>query len=277
MDIQEIRQQLADFKTIRTKGSITPESLGTILENMLDILSQQVETVEEAIQGTDKSGVLTLGDFFCSRDINEPIRTSGYRNYFQVSKEIIHLKAGQRFYATAYKLPGVLFFVDDVVEGGHVLDIYNTNSPYNIDYTAPSDCSFVVGMTSLTGDTTFQTLNYSITGTGIEERLVSLQNTIRDAKVLSDPLATTTILQVNVYDSKTQFIVNDEWRSVWANIDNLQNMRIAVQVNYASGLKVLFHATCVKPNYISLHAKAGSCELHLNNDGSFTISGTSLW
>ena len=85
------------------------------------------------------------------------------------------------------------------------------------------------------------------------------------------------MLQVNVFDSKTKFVQDENLTLVLENLEQLQNLRIAVQVNYASGSKVLFHATCVKPNFISLHAKAGSCELHLAPNGSFTISGTNLW
>lgn len=95
--------------------------------------------------------------------------------------------------------------------------------------------------------------------------------------VLSNPQATATVLQVNVFDSKTKFVQDENLTLVLENLEQLQNLRIAVQVNYASGSKVLFHATCVKPNFISLHAKAGSCELHLALNGSFTISGTNLW
>ena len=96
-------------------------------------------------------------------------------------------------------------------------------------------------------------------------------------EVLSQPFVATVILQVNVFDSKTKFVQDENLTLVLDNLEQLQNLRIAVQVNYASGSKVLFHATCVKPNFISLHAKAGSCELHLASDGSFTISGTNLW
>ena len=96
-------------------------------------------------------------------------------------------------------------------------------------------------------------------------------------EVLSQSFVATVILQVNVFDSKTKFVQDENLTLVLDNLEQLQNLRIAVQVNYASGLKVLFHATSVKPNFISLHAKAGSCELHLASDGSFTISGTNLW
>ena len=84
-------------------------------------------------------------------------------------------------------------------------------------------------------------------------------------------------LDVNVFEGKTKFVKNSNWEKVWNAMQQNIDVAVTVRVNYASGLKVLYYATCVKQNYISLHAKAGSCELHLASDGSFTISGTSLW
>jgi hypothetical protein len=112
-------------------------------------------------------------------------------------------------------------------------------------------------------------------GTITPESLGALLENI--VEFVTNPFAATQVLQVNVFDSKTKFVQDDTLDLVLANLGALQNLRIAIQVNYASGTSVLFHATCVKPNYISLHAKAGSCELHLASDGSFTINGTSLW
>ena len=86
-----------------------------------------------------------------------------------------------------------------------------------------------------------------------------------------------TILDVNVYDNKHAFVNNENWEKVWAANADIDPIPVAIRVNYSSGNKVLFCATCVKQNYISLHAKAGSCELHIAADGSFTVSGTSLW
>ena len=39
MDILEIKQQLADFKAIKAKGTITPESLGALLENIVEFVT----------------------------------------------------------------------------------------------------------------------------------------------------------------------------------------------------------------------------------------------
>jgi hypothetical protein len=44
MDIKEIKAQLAEFKNIKAKGAITPESLGALLENMLTVLSNPQAT-----------------------------------------------------------------------------------------------------------------------------------------------------------------------------------------------------------------------------------------
>ena len=86
-----------------------------------------------------------------------------------------------------------------------------------------------------------------------------------------------TFLDINVGESKTRFIDNDNLTKVWNAMQENKEIPVAIYVNYASGLKVLFIATCIKQNYISLHAKAGSCELRLNQDGTFSINGTSLW
>lgn len=54
--------------------------------------------------------------------------------------------------------------------------------------------------------------------------------------VLSNPQATATVLQVNVFDSKTKFVQDENLTLVLDNLEQLQNLRIAVQVNYASGV-----------------------------------------
>ena len=41
MDIQEIKTHINNFKAIKAKGSITPESLGSLLEEMFSITEQQ--------------------------------------------------------------------------------------------------------------------------------------------------------------------------------------------------------------------------------------------
>ena len=118
-------------------------------------------------------------------------------------------------------------------------------------------------------------LGYFITSKGLSRRVSNIEQILQETSdTIFDPLAQTHVLQVNVFDSKTRFVENPALTFILQNIERLQELRIAIQVNYASGLKVLFHATSVKPNFISLHAKSGSCELHLAADGSFTIAGT---
>lgn len=86
-----------------------------------------------------------------------------------------------------------------------------------------------------------------------------------------------TILTVNVGVSKTQFVNDEQFQHVWNCMQEGIQVSFCIAICYASGSKNFYFPTCVKSSYISLHAKAGSCELHLNSDGSFTISGTSLW
>lgn len=275
MDIQEIKQQIADFKAIKAKGSITPDSLGSLLENMLEVLADSIDNVERSVSGKDISGIAVQGNFYCPVRIENAIKTTGSSGYLLVNSEVIHLKKGQTLKASEYKLPGILFFIDKLEEGAHTLGMWQTNSAYMINYTAPKDVDVVIALSD--GSNTIQQVAYTITVPGILPRIEIVENTLNDAAVLRVSLAVTHILQVNVFDSKTKFVQDDSLADVLDNMEHLQDLRLAIQVNYASGLKVLFHATSVKPNYISLHAKAGSCELHLASDGSFTIAGTSLW
>lgn len=84
-------------------------------------------------------------------------------------------------------------------------------------------------------------------------------------------------LIVEFSNGATKFANLDEYKLVY---DGMQagcppNFRICVV--FASGSKNFFYPTCIKTNYISLHAKAGSCELRINADGTFSRSGTNLW
>ena len=86
-----------------------------------------------------------------------------------------------------------------------------------------------------------------------------------------------TVLTVNVSESKTKFVNDEQFMHVWSAMQQNQQVSFCICINYASGSKNFYYPTCVKSNYISLHAKAGSCELHLIQDATFTISGTNLW
>ena len=87
----------------------------------------------------------------------------------------------------------------------------------------------------------------------------------------------TIVLEINVGESKTEFVNKDEWAQVWSAMQKNVFVLFIIAVSYTSGSRHFLYPTCVKTNYISLNAKAGSCELHVNENGTFTISGTSLW
>ncbi len=94
---------------------------------------------------------------------------------------------------------------------------------------------------------------------------------------LEGPITNSLVLTVNVFEDKLKFVDDDDWQTLKANLGNLEDFNVAVIVCYSSGLKIRFNATCLKANYISLHAKAGSCELHIYETGKFSIDGKSLW
>ena len=85
------------------------------------------------------------------------------------------------------------------------------------------------------------------------------------------------ILNVNVAESKTRFTDMELFQKVWNCMQNNEQVSFCIAISYASGSKNFYYPTCVKTSYISIHAKAGSCELHVQEDGSFTTSGTALW
>lgn len=268
MDINDIKAQLADFKAIKTKGSITPESLGTMLENMF----ATTEELGNLVFGQELKGTATLGSLYCNGNEAAPIQAQTGTGYYRMSNEIIHLKAGQHLHISAYQLPGVLAFVSRYEEGAMSLGAWSSESPYNIDYTATEDVDVVIAMSN--GISTVQSTEYTISQEPLLNRIIALEQTVA---AIPEPEAPFTTLDVNVFESKTKFVNNEQFNKVWSAMQQNTEIAVAIRVNYASGTSVLFHATCVKPNYISLHAKAGSCELHLASDGTFTISGTSLW
>ena len=268
MDLQEIKQQIADFKAIKAKGSITPDSLGSLLENMFSI----TEELGSIVFGNETTGTATLGNLFCSRYEAAPIQSEGGPGYCQTSKEIIYLKAGQHLHVFGPQLPKVLVFVKRYEEGAETLGAWTSDSVEAIDYTATEDVAVVIAMSN--GISTVQSIDYTISQEHLLNRIIALEQTVA---AIPEPEDTFTILKVNVFESKTKFIPDFYFNKVWEAMQQNTGIPVAIQVNYASGMKVMYYATCVKPNYISLHAKAGSCELHLASDGSFTISGTNLW
>ena len=102
-------------------------------------------------------------------------------------------------------------------------------------------------------------------------------NTIREQMQEIEQQVTMTTLEVVVATSKLEFQNKDKWATVWNAMQNNKQMPFCIAVVYASGAKNFYYPTCVKNNYISLNAKSGSCELHVTESGTFTITGTSLW
>jgi hypothetical protein len=85
-------------------------------------------------------------------------------------------------------------------------------------------------------------------------------------------------LMVNVAEDKNRFVTDNECiRLLDAMANNSSIDAVTIKVMYASGSSHTYIATCIKPNFISLHAKAGSCELHVAADGYFAVTGTKLW
>ncbi len=103
----------------------------------------------------------------------------------------------------------------------------------------------------------------------------SMSNYYTKAQV--QDLITPIILEINLAESDKAFANVDDFRIVHSAMLEGNPINFCIRVNYASGTKFLFYPTCVKANYISLNAKAGNLELHVNENGTFTKSGTNLW
>ena len=101
-----------------------------------------------------------------------------------------------------------------------------------------------------------------------------LEDIVNWASTLQKPFYT---LKISVSDSKTRFVSGLDFPAVWEAMQSGDYVRFIICVEYASGSRNYYTPTCVKSSYISLNAKAGSCELHVASDGTFTISGTNLW
>ena len=268
MDIQEIKTHINNFKAIKAKGSITPESLGSLLEEMFSI-NEQLGAI---VFGDEKTGSATLGNLYCSGFEAAPIQSESGAGYYQMSNEIIYLKAGQHLHVHCPQLPKVLVFVSRYEEGAQSLGAWTSDSPVDIDYTATEDVAVVIAMSN--GISSVQSIDYTISQEPLLNRIIAMEQAVA---AIPEPEETFTILNVNVFESKTRFIPDIHFNKVWVAMQQNMGIPVAIQVNYTSGMKVMYYATCVKQSYISIHAKAGSCELHVASDGSFTISGTSLW
>ena len=83
-------------------------------------------------------------------------------------------------------------------------------------------------------------------------------------------------LYVEVSDPK-RFSNTVVFNRVWEKMQNNTATPFRICARYASGNCYYYYPTCVKNSYVSLHSKAGTCELHFSADGTFTISGTAPW
>lgn len=248
--------------------SITPDYLGSLLENMFSVTEQ----LGAIVFGEEKTGTATLGNLYCSGYEAAPIQSEGGPGYYQMSKEFIDLSAGQHLHVNGPQLPKILVFVRRYEEGAYSLGVWTCDSMEAIDYTATEDVTVALAMSNEI--TTVESVDYTISREPLLNRIMALEQAV-DA--IPEPEKTFTVLDINVFESKTKFIPDMDFNKVWNAMQQNMVIPVAIQVNYSSGMKVMYYATCVKQGYISIHAKAGSCELHLSSDGSFTISGTSLW
>lgn len=101
--------------------------------------------------------------------------------------------------------------------------------------------------------------------------------TVDDIKPGSAALDDTIILEIDLGSNSKAFRNLADYNKVFSAMQSGKFCRFVICACYASGLKTYHHPTCVKASYISLHAKAGSCELHVSSDGTFTLSGTAPW
>lgn len=102
-----------------------------------------------------------------------------------------------------------------------------------------------------------------------------LADLLREIAIAAEGGIVTLIIDLN--EGSKQFANTSEFSRVFESMQNGEPIPFRICVTYASGLKNFYYPTCVKQSYVSLHAKAGSCELKFSSDGSFTTSGTALW
>ena len=210
MTIEEIRQQLEAFKLIHTRNSITPESMGTLLENIVESVSTELATTVENIT---TQGETTM------EQVQQQLQSTIESVTEQISSAVTGFEEQMQEHRTSVN--------DELV-------ITRNN---------------------------VQTLVRNV-----QQQMEEIQSQVA-----------MTMLEVTVATSKTEFTNKSEWAKVWNAMQNSIQLPFCIAVVFASGSKNFYYPTCVKTNYISLNAKAGSCELHVNEDGTFSITGTNLW
>ena len=208
--MDEIIQKIEEFKQIRLRNSITPESLGTLLADIVGAVNSELTTTIESIT---RQGDNTI------ENIQQQLQTALQSVTEQIDSALSTMEQQEQEHTSA--------------------------------------------------------INEELTNTRLN--IQQMVNTIREQMQEIEQQVTMTTLEVVVATSKLEFQNKDKWATVWNAMQNNKQMPFCIAVVYASGAKNFYYPTCVKNNYISLNAKSGSCELHVTESGTFTITGTSLW
>ena len=208
--MDEIIQKIEEFKQIRLRNSITPESLGNLLADIVGAVNSELTTTIESIT---RQGDNTI------ENIQQQLQTALQSVTEQIDSALSTMEKQEQEHTSA--------------------------------------------------------INEELTNTRLN--IQQMVNTIREQMQEIEQQVTMTTLEVVVATSKLEFQNKDKWATVWNAMQNNNQMPFCIAVVYASGAKNFYYPTCVKNNYISLNAKSGSCELHVTESGTFTITGTSLW
>ena len=208
--MDEIIQKIEEFKQIRLRNSITPESLGNLLADIVGAVNSELTTTIESIT---RQGDNTI------ENIQQQLQTALQSVTEQIDSALSTMEQQEQEHTTA--------------------------------------------------------MNEELTNTRLN--IQQMVNTVREQMQEIEQQVAMTALEVVVATSKLEFQNKDKWASVWSAMQNNRQMQFCIAVVYASGARNFYYPTCVKNNYISLNAKSGSCELHVTESGTFTITGTSLW
>ena len=208
--MDEIIQKIEEFKQIRLRNSITPESLGNLLADIVGAVNSELTTT---IENITRQGDTTI------ENIQQQLQTALQSVTEQIDSALSTMEQQEQEHTSA--------------------------------------------------------INEELTNT--RRNIQQMVNTIREQMQEIEQQVTMTTLEVVVATSKLEFQNKDKWATVWNAMQNNKQMPFCIAVVYASGAKNFYYPTCVKNNYISLNAKSGSCELHVTESGTFTITGTSLW
>lgn len=219
--MDEIIQKIEEFKQIRLRNSITPESLGNLLADIVGAVNSELSTT---IENITQQGDTTIENI---------------QQQLQTTVENIQQQLQTALQSVTEQMNSAL----------------NTMQQQEQEHTSA--------------------INEELTNTRLN--IQQMVNTVREQMQEIEQQVAMTALEVVVATSKLEFQNKDKWAVVWNAMQNNRQMPFCIAVIYASGAKNFYYPTCVKNNYISLNAKSGSCELHVTESGTFTITGTSLW